>query len=116
MPPQISKAAMSSEERKLRSRANKLLAGAGLIHGYLSTRYQVCGTPNCRCTRGDKHEAFVLVLRKEKKTVQIPIPRWLAPTVKKWVEQEKDLQDTVRRISDLQVERIQEMKRAKPGG
>ena len=116
MPPEISRAAMSREERELRARANQLLAGAGLIHGYLSTRYQVCGTPNCRCTRGEKHKAFVLVLRKEKKTVQIPIPRWLAPTVRKWVGQEKDLQDMVRRISELQVERIQEMKRAKSGG
>lgn len=116
MPQEIHKNAMSREERDLRSRANKLLAGAGLIHGYLSTRYQVCGTPNCRCTRGEKHQAFVLVLRREKKTVQVPIPRWLAPTVRNWVEQEEALQDMVRRISELQVERIQEMKRTGSGG
>jgi hypothetical protein len=111
---EISRASMSQQERDLRSSAKKLLDGAGLIHGYLSTRYQVCGTPNCRCTRGEKHQAFVLVIRREGKTVQIPIPRRLVPTVQRWVEQEKTLQEHVRMISELQTERIREMKRAKP--
>ena len=116
MKQEIPKVTMSREERDLRSRAAKLVAGAGLVHGYVSTRYQVCGTKNCRCYRGEKHQAFVLVLRREGKTVQVPIPRWLEPTVRRWVEREKALQDLVRRISDLQTERIREMKRAKPGG
>ena len=105
---------MSREERDLRSRASQLLSSAGLVHGYLSVRYQKCGKPNCRCTRGDKHEAFVLVIRKQGKTVQIPVPRRLAPTAQRWVEQEKTLQDLLLRISELQTERIQEMKRIKP--
>jgi len=111
---EIPKASMSIDERELRSRAGQMLSGAGLVHGYLDTRYQKCGKPNCRCTRGEKHETFVLVLRKEGKTTQIPIPRRLVPSVQRWVEQEKVLQDLLRRISDLQTERIREMKRAKP--
>ena len=111
---EIARASMSQQERDLRSRASQLLAGAGLIHGYLSTRYQICGTPNCRCTRGEKHQAFVLVIRREGKTIQIPIPRRLVPTVERWVGQEKTLQDLVRQISELQTERIREMKRARP--
>ena len=79
MKQEIPKVTMSREERDLRSRAAKLVAGAGLVHGYVSTRYQVCGTKNCRCYRGEKHQAFVLVLRREGKTVQVPIPRWLEP-------------------------------------
>lgn len=105
---------MSSEERDLRSRASQLLSSAGLVHGHLSVRQQKCGKPNCRCTRGDKHEVFVLVIRKQGQTVQIPIPRRLAPTARRWVEQEKALQDLLLRISELQAGRIQEMKRDKP--
>ncbi len=112
---EINKAAMSHEERDLRSRASQLLSGAGLVHGHLSARRQKCGKPNCRCTRGEKHEAFVLVIRKEGETVQVPIPKRLVPTARRWVEQEKTLQDILRRISELQTERIREMKRAKPG-
>ncbi len=116
MKPEIPRAAMSPEERELRSRASQILAGAGLIHGYLSTRFQVCGGKNCRCTRGEKHETFVLVLRRQGKTIQIPVPKRLVATVQRWVEQEKVLQDLLRRISELRTERIREMKRVKPGG
>ena len=113
---EILKASMSQEERSLRSRACQILSGAGLVHGHLSTRLQKCGKPNCRCTRGEKHETFVLVLRKDGKVTQIPIPKRLISTVQRWVDQEKNLQDLLCRISELQTERIREMKRAKPGG
>jgi len=116
MQQKIPKAAMSTEERDLRSRAGQLLSQAGLVHGFLSERMQKCGKSNCRCTRGERHRTFVLVLRKEGETIQIPIPRRLVPTVRACVEQEKTLQDIVRRISELQAERFREMKRAKPGG
>ena len=116
MRPEIAKSAMSKEERELRSRAGQILSGAGLIHGNLSTRLQKCGKPNCRCNRGERHELFVLVVRQGGKTVQVPIPRRLVPQVRRWVEQEKDLQEMLRRISDLQTERIRELKKkASPG-
>ena len=111
----ISKASMSKEERALRSRAHQLLDGAGIVHGSLSVRQQKCGKENCRCTRGERHETFVLVLRKDRRVQQIPIPRWLVSSVKRWVEQEKTLQGLLRKISELQVKRIREMKRAGPG-
>ncbi len=116
MRPEISRAAMSPEERELRARANQILSGAGLVHGYLSVRQQKCGKPNCRCTRGHKHEVFVLVLREPGKNVQIPVPRQLAPEVQRWVDQEKALQELLGRISAFQVERLQELKRHKPKG
>ena len=113
---EIAKAAMSEEERELRSRAGQILSGAGLIHGNLSTRLQKCGKPNCRCNRGERHELFVLVLRQDGKTIQVPIPRRLVQRVRQWVQQEKDLQEMLRRISELQTERIRELKkRATPG-
>ena len=112
---EIAKSAMSKEERELRSRAGQILSGAGLVHGNLSTRLQKCGKPNCRCTRGERHELFVLVVRQDGNTVQVPIPRRLVSTVRRWVEQEKDLQEMLRRISELQIERIHELKeRATP--
>jgi len=112
---EIPKASMSKEERELRSRANQLLAGAGLVHAFLSVRHQKCGKENCRCTRGEKHETFVLVHRQDRRTQQIPIPRHLVPRVQRWVEQEKTLQEILQRISQLQIERIREMKRDQPG-
>lgn len=115
MKPEIPRASMSKEERDLRSRAGKLLGGAGLLHGYLSTRYQVCGTPTCRCARGEKHQAFVLVLREEGKTTQIPVPRALEPTVRRWVEQDRELRDLLHEISELHRERLIDLKQRRKG-
>jgi len=114
MQSEINKASMSRQERDLRSRAAQLISGSGLIHGYLSTRYQVCGKENCRCTRGNKHEILVLVLRREGRSEQIPIPRHLASMVRRWVEQEKTLQELLTEISKLQAQRIRDMKKKEP--
>ena len=113
MQQEIPKSAMSSEERDLRSRAGKLLSSSGLLHGYLSVRLQKCGKQTCRCTRGELHEACVLVLRNEGRTEQIPIPRDLVETVRHWVDQEKTLQGLLLRISELQTDRIKELKRTR---
>ena len=116
MQPEISRAAMSTEERDLRSRAAQLLSRAGLLHGYLATRYQTCGKANCRCARGEKHETFVLVLHEGGHTEQIPVPRRLEPTVRQWVEQEKSLQELLAKLSDLHIRRLRDAKQAGPGG
>lgn len=112
---EIPKAAMSSEERSLRSQAGKLLSSAGLVHGHLSTRHQKCGKEGCRCSRGEKHQTFVLVLRRESAREQIPIPRDLVDTVRLWVDQERTLQGLLSRISELQSRRIKELKRKRTG-
>jgi hypothetical protein len=102
---------MSNREREARSRANQLLHGAGLLHGYVSTRFQTCGSKNCRCARGEKHQAFVLVVREEGKTRQIPVPRDLEPTVRRWVDQDRELRDLLKEISDFQQERLLDLKK-----
>ena len=33
---------------------------SSLLKGYLDSKPRTCGTPGCRCTRGEKHPAWVL--------------------------------------------------------
>jgi hypothetical protein len=101
---------MSQREREARSRANQLLRGAGLLHGYLSTRFQTCGKKTCRCARGEKHRAFVLVIREKGETTQIPVPKDLEPTVRLWVEQDRELRDLLKEISDFHRDRVLDLK------
>ena len=89
MKPEISRASMSNEERDIRSRMNSAIAGNGLIHGHLSRRFQLCGSESCRCTWGERHETFVLVVRSEGRRVQVPVPKRLVPSVRRWIDQEK---------------------------
>ncbi len=116
MKPEISRASMSNEERDIRSRMNSAIAGSGLIHGHLSRRFQLCGSESCRCTRGERHETFVLVVRSDGRRVQVPVPKRLVPSVRRWIDQEKSVQGLLTRLSELQIERLRELKRVKPGG
>ena len=109
----ISRSAMSREERLLRSRASWLLESAGLLHGNLLRRLVRCGKANCRCARGQKHEAFVLVVRHDGKTTQVPVPRRLEPMVRHWVEQEQELSGLLRELSLLHTEKLQTEKERK---
>jgi hypothetical protein len=106
---------MSRQERLLRSRAAWLLESAGILHGNLSSRLVRCGKKGCRCARGERHQAFVLVLRREGKTVQVPIPRKLEPLVRRWLSQERELSGLLADLSRLHEERIQILKRRKEG-
>jgi hypothetical protein len=116
MRPDLSKAAMSAEERALRSKAAQILASGALLHGYLAKRTQVCGKPNCKCTRGEKHAVFVLVVRRDGRSEQIPIPKRLEPAVRQWVEQDKTVREIVARISELQTDRLRDLKKLGRGG
>ena len=115
MPREVSRASMSPLERTLRSRAAQILSSAGLLHGNLLRRLMSCGKPNCHCARGEKHEAFVLVVRNDKRTRHIPVPRRLEPEVRRWVDQERELSALVRELSRLQQEKLAAAKKRKEG-
>jgi hypothetical protein len=111
MKPDISRTAMSRKERDLRSRAKRLLDGAGLLHGTLDEREQTCGKPTCRCTRGERHRCLVLTVRREGKVHQLYIPKPLEATVRQWVQQERKVQDLLRQISQLHWKKIERQKK-----
>jgi hypothetical protein len=111
MKPEIPRLAMSPEERDLRSRLTALLHGAGILHGTLVERHQVCGKPSCRCAEGEKHRALVLSVRRDRKLEQIYVPASLERTVRRWLEQAHRAQDLLREISRVHVEKIREEKK-----
>ena len=110
MKAEISRNAMSVEERDCRARAAQLLHGAGVLHGSLNVREQLCGKPNCRCTRGERHRTLVLTVRSEGKSEQIYIPRHLEATVRRWVDQDHQLRDLLAKLARLHTERIRQLK------
>jgi len=110
MKPEIPRAAMSAQERDLRSRITQIVRGQGALHGTLSVRMQRCGKPNCRCARGERHRTLVLIVRREGKTEQIYIPHHLEATVRRWVEQDHELRDLIGELGHLHTEKIRELK------
>ena len=106
MGPEISRREMSPEERRMRSRAAQILAGAGVLHGTLSERMQVCGKKNCACSRGEKHRTLVLTVRSGGEVQQIYIPRLLESLVRQWVDQDREVRDLLARLSAMHRDRL----------
>ncbi len=110
MKPEISRTAMSAQERRLRAHIAQIVAGAGILHGSLVVRKRICGKPNCHCAKGEGHRALVLTVRREGKTEQIYIPRHLEATVQRWVAQDHELRDLIGDLGYLHREKVRELK------
>ena len=92
---------MSVQERRLRSRLNKLLSGQGIIHGSLIRRRRVCGKSYCKCTRGELHEGLYLVVTEQSKSRQLYVPKQWEQTVQQWIDDYREarkLMDDISRI------------------
>ena len=92
---------MSAPERQLRSELNKLLSGQGILHGSLLRRRRVCGKPNCRCARGQRHEGLYLVVTEGGQSRQLYVPERFEQTVRDWIDQygqARKLMDELSRI------------------
>ena|SRR5215204_7091135 len=100
-PPRISRAQMSPEERHLRSQLVQLLSGAGLLRATLNPRQKVCGTPGCRCARGEKHPALYVMVSRNGKPRQLYVPRSLEPQARQWVASYQRVRELLDELSRL---------------
>ncbi len=48
---------------------NRLQSGAPMIKGSIYIRKRLCGKPQCRCVRGQRHQDRVLAIRREGRVV-----------------------------------------------
>jgi hypothetical protein len=101
---------LSGAERALRSKARKLLGDEPILRGSLVTMRRTCGKPNCRCTRGEKHEALYLSVRVGRERKMLYVPEALAESVRRAVEGGKELVSLIDRISAESVQKLIEQK------
>jgi hypothetical protein len=102
----LSRAAMSPGERAFRSRLTQLVSGRGLIQGTILERTRVCGKPNCRCARGQKHRAVYLVLSRQGKLRQLYVPAAWEQRVRQWVENHHTLRELLTELSEVYWEKV----------
>lgn len=98
---------MSHVERDIRSRLAQMSSGNAIVRGTLTTREKVCGKPNCKCARGEKHVALYLVASKDGKLRQLFVPQSYEARVQKWLVQYKEANELLEQLSDLYWEKIQ---------
>ena len=97
---------MTSEERQIRSRLTKLVAGAGFLRATPAVRVRVCGKPGCRCVRGKKHASLYLEVSQDGKKKQLFISKSYESRVRTWVTQYQRIWNLLEKVSRLHWERI----------
>ncbi len=102
----MNRSQMSPEERDSRSRIKPYVASEPILKGTLNERKRVCGNPNCKCARGEKHPALFLTRKRKGKTEQLYVPREKEATVRQWVRNWHEVQDHLDEISQSYWERL----------
>jgi hypothetical protein len=70
---------------RMRDARLRKLAGAGpFVSASLVPVRTRCGNANCRCARGERHEAHVLTRKERGKTVTVYVPKSLLPEAREW--------------------------------
>jgi hypothetical protein len=92
---------MKKTERESRSQLKPLINYKEFIRGTLSVRERVCGKPNCKCQRGEKHVSLFLTRSKDGKFEQLYIPKEKEELVRQWVKNYRDAQDLMEKISSI---------------
>ena len=97
---------MSKKVPNNRSQLKPYISYKEFVRGTLSVRERVCGKPNCKCQRGEKHVSLFLTRGKDGKIEQLYIPTEKEELVRNWVENYHDIQDLLEKISSLYWERL----------
>lgn len=106
-----SRTGMSPHERQVRSRLRQLLGrNPGLLRGTLSVRAIKCGKTNCKCTRGERHTARVLVASLDGRLKQLYVPAALEPTVREWTARHQEIRELLEELSQIHWEKVKRRK------
>ncbi len=101
---------MTPDERRLRSQLRKILNASGLMHGTLIRRRRLCGKPNCRCTRGHKHESLYVVVTEGGKPRQLYVPPQWEQTVRQWIDEYQKARQLMDEVSRIHWEKVRKRK------
>jgi hypothetical protein len=104
----ITRTSQSAQERRLRSELRKILDSSGMLHGTVIERQRVCGKPNCKCTRGQKHRSLYLVVTEGGKPRQLYVPEDWEQTVRQWVKDYQEARELMEELSRLHWLKVRE--------
>jgi len=100
------KSGMSRKEREIRSNLAQKVACKEFVRGSISLRKDVCGNPNCKCAKGERHLCLYLSQRKRGKPKQLYIPWKLEKQAKEWTREYIGIKQLLEKISDIYLKKI----------
>jgi len=93
-------------ERRVRSRLAKLVHEKRMLHANVVRMARTCGTPNCKCARGEKHVSLYLSRRKEGKQRMLFVPKDWEEKVKVWVGNYREVKKLLEEVCDEGWQRV----------
>jgi hypothetical protein len=100
------RAGMTKTERESRSQLKPYITWKEFLRATPSLRERVCGKPNCKCQRGEKHVSLILSRSTRGRVEQLYIPREKEEMVKQWIENWRAIQVVLEKISSTYWERL----------
>ena len=101
---------LQAEHKRLRKHLSNI---RHFIKGSIMECQRTCGKPTCKCSKGHKHIAYYLSLKRENKTLLIYIPRSSLKLANKWADNYKRLKSIIDALAMLNLEIL---KKSKPQG
>jgi hypothetical protein len=105
-----SRSQRSAKERDARSRAVQRVADESLLRGSLVLMRRTCGKKGCHCQQGEKHPALYLAVRRDKRRTMIYIPPVLEEMVRQWVENGRQVDESLDFVSQQCLEQLLQQK------
>jgi len=90
---------MSRFETRRAARLKALGEVQPFVAGSLCRVNRRCGNPNCKCGRGEPHQAWVLSFKVKGKTRTVHVPKELVTEVQGWVKEHRRIKALLHAIS-----------------
>ena len=97
---------MTRLESRRATKLKKFAACGPFVAASLNKVTRRCGNPNCKCAKGQPHQAHTLTFKVKGKTKSIHVPKDLVPEVREWVRAYKRVKKLIQGISNDSVEII----------
>jgi len=97
---------ISGAERRGRSRLAKLVHDRRMLRGSLVTMARRCGSPGCKCNRGEKHVSLYLSIRHNGKRKMIYVPPAWEATIRSWVQTYQQVSRLTDEVSQASLHRF----------
>lgn len=75
-----------------------------MIKGKLYQSARVCGNPNCKCAKGEKHISWYLIVNRDGRSRQDYVGASVPENIKKQVDQYQSFKNAVKRIRHIDKE------------
>ena len=105
-----SRSHLSQAERHARSQLARTLLNRPMLRGSLVTLRRLCGKPNCKCARGDRHECLCLSIRVGDRRKMLYVPPAWEETIRAWVDGYRQISDLIDAVSQACLDRFLQAK------